>query len=275
MGAFEESPMDRFARTYGPLLEKLGLSAEAINGYTLSELEQALIRINEAIRHPDQFGTMTHRAGTKSWIINAESEAKIGILPILLDRKRLILERMKELRSKERIGGLQELIEQLTPGPERDALKQQVAELVSEVASVREQERATAEAGSEAQALVVEGWQKEREAKEAATEKLKKFRDEQLFKEEIAERKWNRRVAREPIATLVGALLLIVLTAVFVVSMFVKAVPSTLLSNSFLIILGYFFGQNTNTTLRERSDAPRKFPRKKNKINKSDETELS
>jgi hypothetical protein len=43
----------------------------------------------------------------------------------------------------------------------------------------------------------------------------------------------------------VGAALLVVLAATIIVAMFMKIEVSTLLSNSFLIILGYFFGQST------------------------------
>jgi hypothetical protein len=245
--------MDRLREMFEPILNSLGLSVSAINGYDLPELEQALIRVNEAIRNPEQFGTLTTRAGTKSVLIDATSETKIGILPILLERKRLILDRVKELRSQERLGGLQDLIERLAPGPDKEALEQQLRVLEADAATARERERVAAQADSAAQALVVEGWQKEREAKEEAKDQLRKFHEEQLLKEEIAERKWNRRVAREPIATLVGAILLVLLTTVFVIAMFLKVIPSTLLSNSFLIILGYFFGQNTNGAIKTQA----------------------
>ncbi|MFH8663207.1 hypothetical protein [Streptomyces afghaniensis] len=234
---------------YEPILDSLGLSVEAIKGYVLQDLELALTRVNEAISHPDQFGMVPVRGAVKVWVVE-QPEVTIGILPFLLERKRLILERIKELRSEEKLGGLQDLIDRLAAGPERDALKQQLAALEAEAAAARERERDAAQVDSAAQAMVVEGWQE-------AKDELKKIREEQLLKEEIAERKWNRRVSREPIATLVGAILLIALTTVFVVSMFLKIVPSTLLSNSFLIILGYFFGQSAgSTTIRNQAVKP-------------------
>ncbi|MGW0945964.1 hypothetical protein ACWD4O_25950 [Streptomyces sp. NPDC002623] len=246
--AVARDAMARLRNMYEPILTSLGLSVGSIKGYDLPDLEQALTRVNEAISHPEQFGMM-RSPGVKMLLIE-QPEISIGILPFLLERKRLILERIKELRSKERLDGLQDLIDRLSPGPEKDELKRQLGALEAEAAAAREQERAAAQVDSAAQALVVEGWQKEHEAKEEAKDELKKLREEKLLKEEIAERKWNRRVAREPIATLVGAVLLIVLTTVFVVSMFLKIVPSTLLSNSFLIILGYFFGQSASSTNR-------------------------
>ncbi|MFK0108642.1 hypothetical protein [Streptomyces sp. NPDC091217] len=232
---------------YAPILDSLGLSVDAIKNYNLPELELALTRINEAISHPEQFGTISATSQVKFWVVEAGPEVTIGILPFLLERKRLILDRIQEMRSEEQLGGLQDLIERLPAGPEKEALKKQLAALETEAAAAREQDRAAAKADSAAQARVVEGWQKERKAKEKAEDKLKEFREKQLFEEEMAERKWKRRVAREPIATIVGAILLVALTGVFMVSMFLKLTPSTLLSNSFLIILGYFFGQSTSS----------------------------
>ncbi|MFD5258170.1 hypothetical protein ACFWM5_35815 [Streptomyces bobili] len=259
--------MSRLRDAYDPILSSLGLSVNAIKGYDLPDLEQALARINEAISHPEQFG-MVRSSGVKAWVVEAHTEISIGILPFLLERKRLILERIKELRSKERLNGLQDLIERLSPGPEKDELKRQLEALEAEAAAAREQERAAAQVDSAAQALVVEGWQKEHEAKEEVKDELNKLREERLLKEEIAERKWNRRVAREPIATLVGATLLIILTLVFVVSMFLKIVPSTLLSNSFLIILGYFFGQSASSPNRTQVAESVKTPAKKKRKDK-------
>ncbi|KPI29755.1 hypothetical protein OV320_4094 [Actinobacteria bacterium OV320] len=257
--------MTRLRDMYEPILALLGLSVDSIKNYDLPDLEQALTRVNEAISHPEQFGTMP-TSNVKMWVVE-NPERKIGILPFLLERKRLILERIKELRSKERLDGLQDLIERLPPGPEKDELKRQLEALEAEAATAREQERAAAQVDSAAQALVVEGWEKEHKAKEEAEDELKKLREEKLLEEEIADRKWNRRVAREPIATLVGAILLIALTAVFVVSMFLKIVPSTLLSNSFLIILGYFFGQSASSVNRPQStESARSSGKKKRKV---------
>ncbi|MGW6732787.1 hypothetical protein [Streptomyces sp. NPDC055013] len=254
---------------YEPILDSLGLSESAIKAYGLQDLELALTRVNEAISHPDQFGKVPIRGAVKAWVVE-QPEVTIGILPFLLERKRLILERIKELRSEEKLDGLQDLVDRLAAGPEKDALKEQLAALEAEAAAARERERAAAQVDSAAQAMVVEGWHQEREAKEEAEDELKKIHEAQLLKEEIAARKWNRRVSREPIATLVGAVLLIALTTVFVVSMFLKIVPSTLLSNSFLIILGYFFGQSaSSSTFRSQDAKPASIAGKKKKKTKS------
>ncbi|MFE2716568.1 hypothetical protein ACFXKI_32560 [Streptomyces mirabilis] len=167
---------------YEPILDSLGLSADAIRAYDLPELELALTRLNEAMSHPEQFGMLPALGSITTWSIEGQPETTIGILPFLLERKRLILDRIKELRSQERLGGLQDLIERLSPGPEKEALKEQLAALETEAAAARAQERLAATVDSAAQARVVEGWQRERKAKEEAEDELREFREKQLFK---------------------------------------------------------------------------------------------
>jgi uncharacterized membrane protein len=55
-------------------------------------------------------------------------------------------------------------------------------------------------------------------------------------------------------ATLIGAVLLVVLTVVLVIAMFTRTTVPELISNAFLIILGYFFGQaSSGKAKRERA----------------------
>jgi hypothetical protein len=76
----------------------------------------------------------------------------------------------------------------------------------------------------------------------------KKFQQDQARRASRA-RIWQRFFARESVATLIGALILLTLTICLIVAMFTGTEISTVLSNSFLIILGYFFGQTTGQAL--------------------------
>ena len=48
---------------------------------------------------------------------------------------------------------------------------------------------------------------------------------------------------RESVATTIGGILLLLLAIVLTVAMFTEVAASSVISNSFLLILGYFFGQ--------------------------------
>jgi hypothetical protein len=72
-------------------------------------------------------------------------------------------------------------------------------------------------------------------------------RDRVLLDMDIRERRWAlwaRFLVRESIASVLGGVLLILFAGVFVMAMFIHAEPPAILGNSFLIILGYFFGQS-------------------------------
>jgi uncharacterized membrane protein len=57
---------------------------------------------------------------------------------------------------------------------------------------------------------------------------------------------------RESMASIVGALLLMVLGATVVISMSTHTAASQIVTSSFLIVLGYFFGQSGSNHLERR-----------------------
>lgn len=63
------------------------------------------------------------------------------------------------------------------------------------------------------------------------------------LKAKMADRRRDRWFTRDTIAALVGALLLLGFAGVLTLMMFKKEQPSEIITNAFLLILGYFFGQ--------------------------------
>jgi hypothetical protein len=97
-------------------LRALNLAIDQLEKQTLPQLEKSLQTINDAMQHPDQFGTFRMKMTTDSpiWIIKstAEAEVEVGILPILLERKSLILDRIKLLRPEGQLAELRKEISQ-------------------------------------------------------------------------------------------------------------------------------------------------------------------
>ncbi|BDM69200.1 hypothetical protein HEK616_26870 [Streptomyces nigrescens] len=230
----------------------LGLLAaqEIVKGDTsrlsLEELEDTIDRLNSAIANPDQFPRVNlsvNSGRVQAALATGNEPGQFGILPILLEQKRAVLARIRELRGKEQIESLQDLIEQVSDPDVKKALKQQLQEL----------ERASEELRSQARELAL--------AQAGASEDQE--RSLRLLKVEVMERRWavwQKFLARESIATLVGAILLIALTALMGVAMFLKVAPMEVLSNSFLMILGYFFGQATGQRMGTAAEAPADLP---------------
>ena len=65
---------------------------------------------------------------------------------------------------------------------------------------------------------------------------------------------WRAFLERESIAAIVGAFLLVVLAGALIVAMFANVPIADIISNAFLLILGYFFGQSVSQAKREAAE---------------------
>jgi hypothetical protein len=218
---------------FEPQLAELGFSKSQIETQSLDELRQSLESINEAIKHPDSFGSLNFSVGAEGKISVTRSKSnaqfEIGILPLLLDRKKLILERIRILSSNEKIETIQDLINRVTNEEVKTKLEKEVNELRDEAQRLREQSKE------------VEKEQNQERAKSQA--ELAKLNIE-LF--ERRSKVWFTLLERESAATILGGILLLIVLVAQVAAIFTKFTIPEILNNAFLIILGYFFGQSTN-----------------------------
>ncbi|MEW2574982.1 hypothetical protein [Streptomyces syringium] len=87
---------------FEPALKKLGLTVEQIERQSLDQLQVSLETVNDALLHPDSFGVMKVKAHAEAGLVltpaRSEAHFEIGIAPLLLERKRLILGRIKDLQ---------------------------------------------------------------------------------------------------------------------------------------------------------------------------------
>jgi hypothetical protein len=107
-------------RLFDEQLKKLNLNKDQIDVQKLPELRESLSRINEAIAHPEGFGEFFVQYSAKVGVFVAQSTSdynrRIGILPILLERKKMILDRIRELSANEKIDSIEDLADQLSEG---------------------------------------------------------------------------------------------------------------------------------------------------------------
>lgn len=216
--------MHNVRQIYEPQLEALGLGESQIERQAIQELRESLDRINEAIAKPEQFGVFGIKITPEAGVLIARSATEgnitVGALPFLLQRKKLILERIRILAPEEQLSDVSEVLEEKVEDP---AVREQLKSMLAEYAA-------------EQRTLAEEAQESGKEAFNAA-----------LVDIEIRERKWRMRrsfIEREPIAILVGAVILLVVTIALVTAMFTGVESPEILVNAFLIILGYFFGQS-------------------------------
>ena len=222
-------------------LSKLSLSAEQIESQDLDQLKVSLEKINDAIRNPDSFGTFGIKMGGETGSIitmsTSEHHFKVGILPLLLERKGEIIDRIRVLQPEQELSDLREDIASSVEDPQdRDRLIETIDRRFEQQRQARENLA--------------------REQAEVEAQRAEVREREQRLKIEIRERRsaiYRSFLERESVASVVGAVLLLALGATLIVGMFTRVAISQLIANAFLLILGYFFGQAKSHDRAERS----------------------
>jgi hypothetical protein len=218
---------------FEPQLLPLSLTNGQIETQSLVELEQSLERVNDALLHPESFGTLKigFSGAGNVFITKMTSEAiyEIGIVPILLEKKKLILDRKKFLIGEQKIESLIDLIQNVADENVRTKLTNEIEDLKKESAGLAQQ------------------------SKEVEKERLKENADVQekiaRYNMEIYERRakvMQSFLEKESVATIVGSFLLVMITIAQLVAMFRHIAPTPIINDSFLLILGYFFGQTVS-----------------------------
>jgi hypothetical protein len=64
---------------------------------------------------------------------------------------------------------------------------------------------------------------------------------------------WRELLEKESVATIVGAYLLVLLSGVIVISMFTKTQLTEIVTSSFLLVLGYFFGHGVSSRVHRKN----------------------
>ena len=226
---------DEIIRNYfEPQLERLGLSLAQIERQGLDELRESLVKVNDAIEHPEGFGTLKLNLSANVGLIVTQSRQdaliEVTILPLLLERKSLILRRVRNVSEIEKEKELSALVAKVEDPELREKIHAELSQTADETRRVVEQESAVAEA----QARQIE--QRDKALAQLRTELL-----------ERRLRAWRGFFAKESMATYIGAILLIVLTSIEAwVLMSGTSNKSETINNAYLLLLGFFFGQNSS-----------------------------
>ena len=226
---------------YEPQLKLIGLARDQIEAQSLEELEISLQKVNDAIANSDSFGKLKITVNSRGSAIIAQSQTEgtieIGILPLLLERKSQVLDRIKTLQPEQQWSDLREDVAATVNDTEE---RERLIDLIDRRF---EEQRA------------------EREKIDQEQTRLESLRAEAKEREmqlqiQIRERRaaiYRSFLERESVASVVGAILLVALGLTLVVGMFVHVAATDVISNAFLLILGYFFGTAIIHDRRPRS----------------------
>jgi hypothetical protein len=216
-----QNRLNQARANFEPQLDDLGLSIEKLKIQTAEELRGSLEKVNYYITHPENFAS--GGVQFKFWIL--EFDSKLALLPILLERKAFILDRLRVVEDEEKMHTLRDFIaKRITDTETRREFENQLDAL----------ERNSQQISAESHALV---------------QRQNLFvleKERQILQMESLERRskvWLSFLEKESASTLIGAIILILITTCLIVAMFLGRDTLQVLGNGFLVILGYFFGQ--------------------------------
>jgi hypothetical protein len=222
-------------------LTELNLSKNQIEIQRIDELQESLETIERALKHPESFGTLAFKISEDGRAIltssNSDFHFERGILKPLLSRKRLILERIRSLSTSEKIESIKGLINEVNDEDIRNKLSKEVSELKDESQELAEKSK--------------EIEQKQNQEATRTQSELERLKME-LF--ERRSKVWFSLLERESAATILGGFLVILIVIAHITAIFSRFSIPEILNNAFLIILGYFFGQSTNSKSKGRED---------------------
>jgi hypothetical protein len=102
-------------RFFEAQLEAIGLSRKQVEQQSMPELEDSLIRVDDALRAPESFGVLRLSITADASVLlvksNSGSHIEVGVVPLLLATKKTIIERLRLLRAQRPIKTLTDLID--------------------------------------------------------------------------------------------------------------------------------------------------------------------
>lgn len=232
-------------------LAEMNLSRAAIATQSVEELRASLERVDHLLQDPSPLKTYSINTSTDPATITEGAAPDAGAVaeprPLLLARRDSILDRLQGIAAHTRSELAQRKSQpSLKPEEEQD-IEEKEEQLKSEESDLREQ-RTQSESQLDRRALELELQASEKQKQlEILADKVRA---------EIRNARWQTVFGRESIANIIGAVLLIALGLTVIVAMFTETVTTDVVQNSFLLILGYFFGAAVGSRPTARSEQP-------------------
>ena len=226
----EAHKTDRRHRRLEQEFVEAGLDSSSLETQSVEELHASLDRLDAVIAEQ-----------RKKLALNKEALAAEGTLKGRSDVQRKVNASRSALKiSLERREQVLELINGLTVGQEIDKLRN----AVSGVDDAGTKEKFHQLLGEfESKTGEIDGELKETSRKIAEVKAAALAAE--IDKYERKAKVWQNFLAKESVATYVGAAILLVMSLSVVAAMFAHVEINQVLSSAFLLILGYFFGQST------------------------------
>ena len=201
------------------LLRDLGLGKAHISQQTIQELSHSLRRIDGYIARPKSFLKHNFRD-----TVNSETDFKLYILPVLLERRRLVLENYDELVGRIKDYDLRLLIKRISDINVKSSMEKILNDLQKKNLILKNE------------------YQKIEKARQDIYFEQQKFSSMPKESSENINKTSKFFHAGESVTTWIMGALLILITLVIAIAPYGNTPVPDILISVFLIILGFFFG---------------------------------
>lgn len=233
----DEELQELLHRETDPLFESkinnLGFSMEELKLLNQDELQKKLEKISELLSDPGKLSMIGERTfdRDKDYSLPPDIDPNtIGFgfnaFSNLINRKKAILDLIKTISRNEKINSLEDLINNVSDTTLRKKIDKELKELEKQTDAIEEQERELSKEEKD-----FENSKKQLEISKTRLELLEK-------KSQI----WLTILAKESVASIIGATLLIIISICLLIAMFFGIETTKIIESAFLLILGYFFG---------------------------------
>jgi len=218
------------------LLDQTNLSVDQIQAQTLPELKQSLERINQLI---DNLKKSIDEAQFKSELVGQSS---IYTMPLLLDRQKIVIDRIRQLESEEDITKIVTVVRSNAATDVQQEIEKMKSMNETWVALSLENERARYEALEAANNVSEAMFHRQGKASTASGTwpSMPKF------------------IENESVPTIISAFLVVLIVICLLIFSLFHITTPQILNDAFLILLGFFFGQTVSrvTTRKQESETP-------------------
>jgi hypothetical protein len=227
-----------FAATDSAIDAAVG-SEKDLGEQSAEELDASLQKLNAVIETPELVSIDWSILGSFADSVVPDKKAfdEDVIIPKLLDRKSFILRRIAIVDSQDQVEKI------------KDAAAANIQDSADRMSMIKSIDTITKESMTRIKTL-------EQQADTIAEKREAWILDYDIMEKKVRLKERRSRlyrswVERESVASIVGGILLLGLGIALVVAMFIGTTASEVVTSSFLLILGYFFGQST-----ARSNSP-------------------
>ena len=214
--------IDSFQKLENRLIE-LELGKDQISNKNLKEIGKSLAQIDGYITSP--------KSRLDIQLNDSETDFKKDVLPILIDRKKLTLDRFNELVSKRKYYNIMKLLQEIADGGIRNSIEKIINELHAKDKILKKEYQKL-----EQLSLSINGEQQQ---------DLKDVSEEIHKKEPIIEKREKPKKSGRVLnflGVLIMGLLLICLTLFIALAPFYNMRVPNILNSAFFILLGFFMG---------------------------------